>query len=311
MKRIILLCSCVVLAISNVGAQSAESDVNIGVVCPEQMEDLSSVGLTRLQHKIEQIATANGVATYSDGTFVMYPVLDVFEVRTVENGLKNITVTKAEMVLSVIQISSGMKINSVSTTLSGSGFNRSEALTNAISGIDIQSSVYKNFLSESKERIYSYYETNCTKLLQNAEALAAQQQYEAALAQLACFPASLPSYAKVVAVMTDIYKRYQNVRCEQLIQQAKGCIALKDYTGAVEYLVEIDPESQCKSECAQLLRTIKQQVDKAEADQIDRQFRVFDSLVGLEKQRIATIRDIAKTYYENQPTIHYHKVIAL
>lgn len=54
--------------------------------------------------------------------------------------------------------------------------------------------------------------------------------------------------------MTDIYKRYQNVRCEQLIQQAKGCIALKDYTGAVEYLVEIDPESQCKSECAQLLR---------------------------------------------------------
>lgn len=309
MKRIILLCSCVVLAISNVGAQSAESDVNIGVVCPEQMEDLSSAGLTRLQHKIEQIATANGVATYSDGTFVMYPVLDVFEVRTVENGLKNITVTKAEMVLSVIQISSGMKINSVSTTLSGSGFNRSEALTNAISGIDIQSSVYKNFFSESKERIYSYYETNCAKLLQNAEALTAQQQYEAALAQLACFPASLPSYAKVVAVMTDIYKRYQNVRCEQLIQQAKGCIALKDYTGAVEYLVEIDPESQCKSECAQLLRTIKQQVDKAEADQIDRQFRVFDSLVGLEKQRIATIRDIAKTYYENQPTIHYTQII--
>ena len=129
MKRIFLLCSCAVLAISHAEAQPAESDVNIGVVCPEQTDDLSTAGLARLRHKIEQIATANSVATYSDGTFVMYPVLDLFEVRTVESGMKNITVVKAEMVLSVVQISSGIRINSVSVPLSGSGFNRSEALT--------------------------------------------------------------------------------------------------------------------------------------------------------------------------------------
>ena len=309
MKRIFLLCSCAVLAISHAEAQPAESDVNIGVVCPEQTDDLSTAGLARLRHKIEQIATANSVATYSDGTFVMYPVLDLFEVRTVESGMKNITVVKAEMVLSVVQISSGIRINSVSVPLSGSGFNRSEALTDALSKIDIHSPAYAKFLSASKERIYSYYETNCSKLLQKAEALAAQQQYEAALAELACFPASLPSYAKVVPVMTAIYKRYQNTRCEQLIQQAKGCIALKDYSGAVAYLAEIDPESQCKTECSRLLDTIKRQVDKEEAEAIDRQFRIFDSLVGLEEQRITAIRDIAKAYYSNQPTIHYTQIV--
>ena len=120
MKRIFLLCSCAVLAISHAEAQPAESDVNIGVVCPEQTDDLSTAGLARLRHKIEQIATANSVATYSDGTFVMYPVLDLFEVRTVESGMKNITVVKAEMVLSVVQISSGIRINSVSES-GGSG----------------------------------------------------------------------------------------------------------------------------------------------------------------------------------------------
>ena len=46
-----------------------------------------------------------------------------------------------------------------------------------------------------------------------------------------------------------------------------------------------------------------------EADAIDRQFRIFDSLVGLEKQRITAIRDIAKAYYSNQPTIHYTQIV--
>lgn len=309
MKKIILLCLCSMLVICSIKAQNANTDVNIGVVCPEQIDDLSAASLQRLRHKIEQIATANGVATYSDGTFILYPEFDFFDVLTVESGMKNIIVANTELILSVIQASTGMKVNSVSVSLSGSGFNKSEAVANAISKIDTQSPVYAKFLSESKTRIYSYYETNCSKLLQKAKALAAQQQYEAALAELACFPASLPSYTQVVSVMMDIYKRYQNIRCERLIREAQGCIALKDYSGAVEYLAQIDPESRCSSECTRLLDSIKQQVDKEEAEAIERKFRIFDTLVDLEKQRISAIQNIAKTYYSNQPTIQYTQIV--
>lgn len=309
MKRIILFCLGAVLAIDGIQAQPADTDIHIGVVCPEQMDDLSAASLQRLRHKIEQIATANGVATYSDGTFILYPTIDSFDVRTVESGMKNIIVAKAEMTLSVMQVSTGMKVNYVSVSLSGSGFNKSEAVANTISKINTQSPVYAKFLFESKTRIYSYYETNCSKLLQKAKVLAAQQQYEAALAELACFPASLPSYAQVVSVMMDIYKRYQNIRCERLIREAQGCIALKDYSGAIEYLVRIDPESRCNSECTRLLDSIKQQVDKEASEAIEHKFRVFDTFVDLEKQRISAIRDIAKTYYSSQPTIQYTQIV--
>lgn len=308
MKKTILSCLCSILVICGIKAQNANADVNIGIVCPEQMDDLSVASLQRLRHKIEQIATANGIATYSDGTFILYPAFDFFDVQAVESGMKNIIVANTELILSVMQISTGMKVNSVSVSLSGRGFNKSEAVTNAISRIDTQSPVYAKFLSESKTRIYSYYETNCSKLLQKAKTLAAQQQYEAALAELACFPASLPSYTQVVPVMMDIYEHYQNVQCERLIQKAKGCIALKDYSGAVEYLVRIDPESQCKSECIRLLNAIEQQVNKEEAEAIERKFRIFDTLVDLENQRISAIQDIAKAYYSNQPTIHYTQI---
>lgn len=309
MKKIILLCLCSMLVICSIKAQNANTDVNIGVVCPEQIDDLSAASLQRLRHKIEQIATANGVATYSDGTFILYPEFDFFDVLTVESGMKNIIVAKAEMTLSVMQVSTGMKVNYVSVSLSGSGFNKSEAVANTISKINTQSPVYAKFLFESKTRIYSYYETNCSKLLQKAKVLAAQQQYEAALAELACFPASLPSYAQVVSVMMDIYKRYQNIRCERLIREAQGCIALKDYSGAIEYLVRIDPESRCNSECTRLLDSIKQQVDKEASEAIEHKFRVFDTLVDLEKQRISAIQDIAKSYYSNQPAIHYTQIV--
>ena len=309
MKRIILFCLGAVLAIGGIQAQPADTDIHIGVVCPEQIDDLSAASLQRLCHEIEQIATANGVATYSDGTFILYPAFDFFDVRTVESGMKNIIVVNTELTLSVMQVSTGMKVNYVSVSLSGSGFNKSEAVANTISKINTQSPVYAKFLSESKTRIYSYYETNCSKLLQKAKVLAAQQQYEAALAELACFPASLPSYAQVVSVMMDIYKRYQNIRCERLIREAQGCIALKDYSGAVEYLVQIDPESRCNSECTRLLDSIKQQIDKEKAEAIERKFRIFDTLANLEKQRISAIRDIAKSYYSNQPAIHYTQIV--
>lgn len=309
MKKISILCLFAVLAICRAQAQQVETDVNIGVLCPDRMENLSFAGISRLRQKIEQIATSNGVATSSDGTFVIYPSFSVFDSRTVEGGMKNIVVIKAEMVLSVAEISTGMKVNSVSTTLSGSGYSQSEALSNALSEIDVRDSVYARFLSESKKRIYTYYETNCAKLIQKAAALAAQQQYEAALAELACYPTSLPSYAKVGPVMIDVYKRYQNVQCAKLIQEAKGCVALKDYARAIKYLSQVDPESQCRSECTNLINNIKQQVDKAETDEIARQFRVFDTLVGLEKYRISAAREIAKAYYSSRPTIHYTQIV--
>ena len=79
----------------NSRAQNAEADVNIGVVCPEKMDNLSEAGLARLRHKIEQIGTANGVSSFLDGVFVMYPTLDIVDMQTVEGGMKNLFVIKA------------------------------------------------------------------------------------------------------------------------------------------------------------------------------------------------------------------------
>ena len=293
----------------NSRAQNAEADVNIGVVCPEKMDNLSEAGLARLRHKIEQIGTANGVSSFLDGVFVMYPTLDIVDMQTVEGGMKNLFVIKAEMQLTVMQMSSKALINSVSTTLTGRGYSVPEALMNAISGIDVRDSLYHQFLSNSKKRIFTYYESNSSKLINAARVLAAQQQYEAALVKLAFFPESLPSYPKVCQAIIEIYKQFQAVQCSRMIQKAKGYIALKDYRSAIDILAQVDPESQCKTECVNLLNTIKQQVDKEDSEAIDRELKIFNTLVGLEKHRLSAVRDAVKAYYSSQPAIHYTQII--
>lgn len=40
--------------------------------------------------KMKQIATNNGVAAFCGGAFVMFPKLDVYDIQTVEGGMKAI-----------------------------------------------------------------------------------------------------------------------------------------------------------------------------------------------------------------------------
>ena len=94
MKRYIIsaiLALCYFTAI----AQPTTSDVCIGVVCPESLEYFSQSGLSRLSQKMEQIATNNGVAAFYDGAFVMFPKLAVYDIQTVEGGMKAIETLKS------------------------------------------------------------------------------------------------------------------------------------------------------------------------------------------------------------------------
>lgn len=309
MKKILLCVLWAAVCGVQTVAQQPAGNVAIGLVCPDSMEGFYAAGLSRLCHKVQQIATQNGVATDLDGTFVIYPSFVVSDVQHVEGGMKTLTVVRGELVLVVTQPKAGLNVHSMAVSLSGSGFNLSEALTAAVSGIDVRDPAYAQFLQESKERIWTYYETHCDRLVRQAQGLADRQQYEAALALLACYPVSLPSYDRVESVMLAIYQRYQQVRCRQLLQEAEGCVALQDYAGAVACLTQIDPESPCYAEGRRLLDTIKTKIEQAEAEEIARQFRVFDSLTDLEARRIAAIQEIAKAYYASQPTIHYTQIV--
>ena len=208
MKRYIIsaiLTLCYFTAFS----QPTTNDVCIGVVCPESLEYFSQSGLSRLSQKMEQIATNNGVAAFYAGAFVMFPKIDVYDIQTVEGGMKAIETLKIDLTINVLQMATKTIVGSIPVVLSGSGYSIEEATSNAISKINARDPKYSSFLSDCKNRIIDYDEKNCKNSILKAKTLASQQRYEEALALLALYPESLPSYSLVSAAIVDIYKDYQ------------------------------------------------------------------------------------------------------
>ena len=308
MKRYIIaviLTLCYFTAFS----QPTTNDVCIGVVCPESLEYFSQSGLSHLSQKMEQIATNNGVAAFYDGAFVMFPKLAVHDIQTVEGGMKAIETLKIDLTINVLQMATKTIVGSIPVVLSGSGYSIEEATSNAISKINARDPKYSSFLSDCKNRIIDYDEKNCKNSILKAKTLASQQRYEEALALLALYPESLPSYSLVSAAIVDIYKDYQKERSAQLVLEAKSAIAVQDYDLAANLLAGVDPESPSYREALRLIETVKKNVTKEKQDAIDRYWKLYNSEVALEKHRINAAREVAKSYYSNQPAINYTKIV--
>src|SRR5574344_1117339 len=308
MKRYIIsaiLALCYFTAI----AQPTTSDVCIGVVCPESLEYFSQSGLSRLSQKMEQIATNNGVAAFYDGAFVMFPKLAVYDIQTVEGGMKAIETLKIDLTINVLQMATKTIIGSIPVVLSGSGYSIEEATSNAISKINARDPKYSSFLSDCKKRIIDYDEKNCKNSILKAKTLASQQRYDEELALLALYPESLPSYSLVSAAIVDIYKDYQKERSAQLVLEAKSAIAVQDYDLAADLLAGVDPESPRYKEALKLIETVKKSVTKEKQDAIDRAWKLYNSEVALEKYRINAAKEVAKAYYSNQPAINYTQIV--
>lgn len=308
MKRYIIsavLTLCYFTAFS----QPTTNDVCIGVVCPESLEYFSQSGLSRLTQKMEQIATNNGVAAFCDGAFVMFPKLDVYDIQTVEGGMKAIETLKIDLTINVLQMATKTIIGSIPVVLSGSGYSIAEATSNAISKINARDPKYSSFISDCKKRIINYDEKNCKNSILKAKILASQQRYKEALALLALYPECLPSYSLVSAAIVDIYKDYQKERSAQLVLEAKSAIAVQDYDLAADLLAGVDPESPSYKEALNLIETVKKSVTKEKQEAIDRAWKLYNLEVALEKHCINAAKEVAKAYYSSQPAINYTQIV--
>ena len=192
MKYLTLLAACGLLTLGTAQAQTPAAGPNkiaLAVVMPEESDVLDTGQLTRLEGKITQLVTQSGLSASGYGTnFVVYPVLTVVESAVVEGGMQNITVTTAELTLFVKQVENNLVFATLSKRLKGSGSSKAQSLGNAISQIQVADADYQKFIAQGKQKILTYYKTECGRLIQKAEASARMNKYDEALAGLLSIP---------------------------------------------------------------------------------------------------------------------------
>jgi hypothetical protein len=312
MKKIYLIIFCLVNSILIYSQDINDfGKILLNVHTPD-IPDLSISETAKLDTKIKQILTYNDIGySFSLNSFVIYPVFEIYDVKQVEGGMKNIVIVTADITLFVKQITNDNVISSITTTLKGSGFSKKEAIANLFSNINTKDIKYKDFLNESKSRIVQLYANYCPVFISKSEELKSKQQYEDALYLLATVPEELPCYAEVRKKTLDIYKLYQDIECKRQIQQAKSHIAIFQYAKAAEILANIDPYSKCYKDAETLILQIKDKLELKEQQDLDIAMEGYRSSVDLEKKRIDAVKEVAKSYYLNNAnkTVNHYNIM--
>lgn len=286
-----------------------DNDITIGIIVPDQQEEIDRGAFRLLATRMDALVETNGISSEANGTFIMYPIVNILERKLVEGGVRNVTMVELELSLFVKQVNTRTLFGSCLKRLKGNGRNLSDAIRNAFSTININDNVYNLFLKQTKEKIADYYSANKDNLLNQARYLAVSQQYEQALALLMTFPQNLKGADEIQMAAIDIYKKYQNQVCEQLILKAEVAVSQQNYEEAASILATIDTESTCYFDALKLIKKIEETIRKEQKASEEQEEKLLNKKISLEKKRIDAIKEIAIAYFSNQPAISYMQIV--
>ena len=286
--------------------------IALSVVMPDNVDGLNVSQLSKLETKISQIVTNSGLAASGfNNNFVIYPKFAIYESTVVEGGMQNINVVSAEVSLFIKQVENNLVFSTISKPIKGSGSNKEVAITNAISKIAINDPDFKLFIETGKSKIISYYENKCTDIIKKSDSFVRMQQYDEALGLLLLVPEEVAGcYNLIQDKAIEAFKAYQTQKCSEHLQKAKTTLASGDYAGALDILAEIDPSTTCFEEAQMVAKSAKAMIRAEEKKQWDFQMKQYEDAVSLQRLRINAAKEIAVSYYKNQPKkVSYYYLI--
>lgn len=251
-------------------SQTSSSNVNtsflgnlvLAVQIGDNSNELDIAQKSKLQAKILTLVTSNGISGVdSKSTFAINTNIHVYDESVVE-GLRNLIVVSTELNLIITQPSKGTVFSSYNLNIKGTGFNKFDALNNAISQINANDTKVIQFLDEGKKKIYSYYASKCDIILAESDKYMKLGQYDKSLAILLSFPTEVhPCYNKIKLKTIEVYKKYQSNHCESQLIAAKSYIAGKQFLKALSIISTIDPNSGCYNEAKSLVNVTEAKLD--------------------------------------------------
>ena len=166
------------------------------------------------------------------------------------------------------------------------------------------------FFINSKKKIIDYYNLTCNDLISRSVALSQQKIYNEAISLLYSIPEEVDCYNSAQESIVKYYKLYQETICISIIQKVKTSIASRDYEGALNLLMQIDPSTSCKSESDKFIDICEKNISVEVKRQRSLEMLRYKNNIDLEKRRIDASRQIAIEYFKSRPkTITYNNIL--
>lgn len=278
------------------------SSIMLNIGKPKVSDNVTENNIASLETKIESMVTESGL-TSSDynNNFIIEPKLTVTNVQKSAGGMRSVVIADCSFSLSIKQQNSGSAFSQYSKTIKGSGFNESEAITNAISQIDESDVKVQEFIAKGKQKIIDYYTQNCSVLMQKADKERMLKNYSEALSVLLTVPEEAKScYAQAQSKAQVVFKEQQNFQCKKFLLEAQTAAANKDFDGALQTLSWIDPTGICAGEAKSLIKKIEKETTEDKRKQWQYVFKALDGSIEIGKARAAAMNNLTLYWLKNQ-----------
>jgi len=271
------------------------NSIEIGVDMSTCSNELTLNNISKLETKLIQTITISGFSSNGyNKSILISPKFEIYEDSFTQATLQAVHIVKANLTLIVKQKDDNFLFTTMMKEIIGSGSSKEQAISNAIMQINSNDSDIKNFLDSSKEKIYNYYEKNCSNIIKKAELFAKTQQYENSFSCLLAVPVQATScYDKIETKAVEVYKSYQSQNCRKLLLVAKSQITIKNYSQAIDVLTDIDPSTTCFNEAKILVQSIENKINAEDKKQWDLQILQYKDKVSLNNQRLLAMKEIA------------------
>ena len=220
-----------------------------------------------LNQKLLQMTTQNGFGATS-GAFVLTATVTTID--------KQVTATIPAQVIVDLEVSAYIvnlteNFIAAETTFNVRGLEATDtkAQIKAINSINAKSTAVRKFMATAREKIIDYYSGRVTTVVAKAQSLADRGEYEEAIAVLAGVPECLEEYPIVAEKMTAMYTQMVDRFAAVALQDAKSKIALKDYEGALDALMGVDPSSTRFQEASAMVEDIERTIEEQERKELE------------------------------------------
>lgn len=299
MKKIFSILFAALMSVTMLAAETEYLPISVYAV--EDVEPFPQGAKALVENKLTQLLTRNGIAGMNYmGQFILTVTTTPLDKDVIAGPPAKIA-EKMELNFYIVDAYAQTIFSSSSLTVRGLGETENKCYMNAISRIPLQSPQLAQFVQEGKEKIIAYYDHEADHIIQRAQALAAQKQYEEALALVSLIPQQCAKYDDAIAATLAIYQQYIDNECNINLAAARTeWAAQQNAQGAAAagvYLAKILPDAGCYDEAMELYNEIKNKVLE------DWQFEMkkYQDGVDLQKLQIEAARQIGVAYGTHQP----------
>ncbi len=298
----------ILISCASLFAQYAEQSSIAIHVCidPRGFKDCQGAGQV-LEGKLTGLINSSGMSGRNNGRFFMLPKLTVLSSNESSTASGGITVIADIAVSLYICDNSDEKVvNSVYLEFRGAGTSKEDAIMRAVKKFDPKNQELKSFVEEARKRIYQYYESYCSSIIQKASTTSLTN-IQKAMEDLSMIPPqNKDCYDEAQVQMHMLYSHFLDMQCQEMVSKARLTWATyynsESAWQAMEHLKTVTLTMDCRKEVKDLSEEMRARVEKNE--EFDR--ALTNLLIESENKKMELDAEILKEIIRSQPKQVYN-----